>query len=122
MIDWVEFNNQNQYYGKELLCEIIDLFEFGESGKNDSYEARLKMLDEAIRQKDFKKINTTSHGLKSISGNFFDPVFTGLAKKLMVMGDEEIEDGLSENFEQLKIAAANLLVELREYRKTLSGN
>lgn len=117
MINWGKFNLAFQYYEKELVIEIIDLFINGEAGEDNGYEARLNILDKAIKQKDYITINLTAHSLKGVIANFYDPVAVELATKLMIMGDEKTDYEMPETFEKLKIATQYLVMELHEYRR-----
>lgn len=120
MINWEEFNSNFQYYGNELICEIIDLFELGEEGENNDYQARLDKLSMAIGQEDFFTINRTAHSLKSVIGNFYDPIPVALAGKIMELSDNNIMEGICEAFNELKPAVYSLAAELAEYRKQIS--
>lgn len=117
MINWIEFNNAHKYYGNEIICEIIDMFEFGDEGENNGYVARLSALKNAIEQKDFISINKIAHSLAGVLGNFYDPVAVTLGKNIEKMGKEQTEEHLAETFAEFESAVHSLFAELDEFRK-----
>lgn len=145
MIDWEEFNNAYKYYGNELVIQIIELFENGDKDDNSpSYNERITSITNAISQKDYLGIKFHAHSLKGVVANFYDPEPKDLAGILEWMGTQHVEDGLSKDalemlltsleeigvdntdegmtviFELLKIEADKLLIELKQYLKTIS--
>ncbi|MFZ4545806.1 MAG: Hpt domain-containing protein [Bacteroidales bacterium] len=112
MINWVEFNVLFQHFDKKTIYEVIDLL-------IDSHVESMAKIDKCIKERDFKGINTTAHYFKSSVGNFYDPITTELTKKLMEMGDKNIEEGLEETFAKLPPAVELLIQELSEYKKKI---
>jgi HPt (histidine-containing phosphotransfer) domain-containing protein len=114
MIDWEKFNYTYQYYGNEVVCEIIDIFE-------EEYEERMATLEQNISGKDFANIKFNAHSLKGVIANYMDPEPVEHARKLEELGENKIEEGLSESFEKLKLTSFTLLNELLKYRKTIKA-
>ena len=61
IIDLPEFLERVQD-DKELLLELLDIFEV-------DYEAKRKLLTQAIASKDYEQIRSIAHSLKGASGN-----------------------------------------------------
>ncbi len=114
MINWEEFNSLFQYYGNDIVIEIINMFE-------EEYDERFDALKKSIDKLDFKEIQNNRRHLKGIIGNFYDPVPIAASNRLKEMVYAETAVGLKEEFEKFKTAADSLLFELREYRKTLTA-
>jgi hypothetical protein len=119
MINWNQFNEASAYYPPELILEIIDLFEKGEEGKDNGFEARLNQIGDAVSRLDFNAVNIHSHSLKGIIANFYDPVSAQLAHTLMYLSDEKTEEGMAETYAKLKPAVFALFTELDQYRTEL---
>jgi hypothetical protein len=123
MINWEEFNSVYQPYGNELIIEIINMLD-GDKAENPpapSYEERMEMLKRRIDELDFKEIQWNLSSIIGLIRNFYDPVANAASNRLKEMGYSETSVGLSEEFEKFKIAADKLVIELREYRKTLTA-
>ena len=114
MIDWEKFNETYQYYGREVVGEIIELWE-------TDYDGRITELTKNIAERDFKALDDTAHSFKGTVVNFYDPEPVKFAYLLEKMGKLQIpDDGIEEVFEQLKIATEKLLIELKQHLKTLT--
>ncbi|MEI8047389.1 MAG: Hpt domain-containing protein [Bacteroidota bacterium] len=114
MIDWEKFNETYQYYGSEIVGEIIDIWVA-------EYDDRLTTLTKNIAERDFKALDETAHSFKGTVANFYDPEPVKYAYKLEQIGKVDIpDDDMEETFDQLKIASDKLLIELKEYRKNHS--
>lgn len=114
MINWEEFNNTYQYYGTDIVIEIINLFE-------EEYDERFDALKKSIDKLDFKEIQNNRRYIKGIIVSFYDPVPIAASNRLKEMVYAETAVGLTEEFEKFKTAADSLLLELQEYRKTLTN-
>lgn len=75
MIDRPKFNENFQYFEKEIIVEIIDIFE-------SEYEDRFKALRENISIRDFNQLKFHAHSLKGVIANFMDPVTIELSRRL----------------------------------------
>ena len=114
MIDWGKFNEFYQYYGGDVLAEIIGLWEA-------DYDDRIAELTKNIADRDFKALDDTAHSFKGTVVNFYDPEPVKFSYILERMGKKEIPvDGIEDVFEQLKIASEKLLIELKQHLKTIS--
>jgi hypothetical protein len=112
MINWEEFNNMFQYYGNDIVIEIINMFE-------EEYDERFDALKKSIDKLDFREIQNNRRYIKGLLVNFCDPVPVEASYRLKEIVNAETSVGLTQEFDKLKIAADKLLIELREYRKTL---
>jgi HPt (histidine-containing phosphotransfer) domain-containing protein len=112
MIDLENFNENFKYYGKQVVCEIIDIFA-------EEYPDRMISLQKSVADEDFDEIKFNAHSLKGVIVNFMDPEPIELARKLEEMGENKTDVGLTETFEKLRYSTLNLLNELKEYRKTI---
>ena len=124
MINWEEFNNMYQYYGNDLVAAVIDMFVEGD--KDDipaapSYDERMIELKRNVEEKDFLELFSNACRMKGTIANFYDRDTYELAYKLQDMGESSTDTGLTEEFDKFKIAADKLLIELQEYRKTLTA-
>jgi hypothetical protein len=124
MIDWEAFHDMYQYFGSDLVAELIDLFVDGNKDENPpapSYEERMIQLKRNVDENDYPELTWNACRIKGYIYNFYDAEPIDLARKLQDMGETETETGLTEEFEKFKIAADKLVIELREYRKTLTA-
>lgn len=105
MIDRHKLNQNFQYFDKETIIEIIDLF-FSE------HPERMEKMQKNIDELDFIQLKFNAHSLKGVVANFQDPVTMDLTRKL----DEKAKScelaGLQELFEELKSACNHLMDEL----------
>lgn len=107
-IDWVQFNENFQYYDKEIIQEVIGDF-FNET------DERLVTLEKNIADKDFENLAFNAHSLKSVVGVFMAPKPHELAAALELMGKQKNGEGLEELLVELKISIAELVSELQDY-------
>jgi hypothetical protein len=124
MINWEEFNSFYQPLGNELIIEIIDMFLDGDkyqSPLSPSYDEMIIEFKRNVDEKDFQKILLDAHYMRQIFSNFYDRESSQIARNMREMARSEIDTGLTEEFEKVKIAADILVIELREYRKTLTA-
>jgi len=114
MIDWEEFHNFFQSFGNNVIIDIIDTFV-------DDHQKDMKLIEQAIKDKDFPTIRFSSHHIKGSIGTFRDPDTAKIAYKLEEMGENNIEDGLKEAFAELQPAVKSLMQELLDYRKKITS-
>ncbi len=124
MINWEEFNSFYQPLGNELIIEIIDMFLDGDkyqSPLSPSYDEMIIEFKRNVDEKDFQKILLDAHYMRQIFSTFCDMESSQIARNMREMARSEIDTGLTEEFEKVKIAADKLVTELREYSKTLTA-
>jgi HPt (histidine-containing phosphotransfer) domain-containing protein len=105
MIDRQKLNQNFQYFDKETIIEIIDIF-FSE------YPERVEKIQNNINAKDFIQLKFNAHSLKGVVANFFDPVTIDLTRKLDERAKSQDSQGLQKLFEDLKSACEKLMEEL----------
>ena len=124
MINWEDFNKLCQYFDNETVIYLIDFFVEGDKDENPpspSYDERMATLKRRIDELDFKEIQFNLSSIRGIIRNFYDPVADAASNRLKEMGYSETSVGLTEEYEKFKIAADKLVIELKEYRKTLTA-
>ena len=124
MINWEEFNSMYQYFGNDLIAQVIDIFVEGDKDDNPpapSYDERMIHLKRNVDEKDFPELFRNACSMKGTIANFYDRDSYELAYKLHDMGDSRTDTGQTEEYEKFKIAADKLVTELKEYRKTLTA-
>ncbi len=114
MIDRQKFNDNFQYFDKEIIIEIIDIF-FSE------YEERYKNLQQNIQDKDFTKLKFNAHSLKGVIANFMDPVTIEHSRKLDEMAKNMQVAGIDQLFADLKKSSDDLMQELGQLKKELTS-
>ena len=112
-IDKTQFNETFQYFDKEIVLEIIEIF-------INEYPDRIQVLTECIDASDYDKIKFNSHSIKGVIANFVAPDVEQKARELEIMGSNKNIDGINEVFADFKINSAALVEELNilkeEYR------
>jgi len=112
MIDRKKFQENFQYFDKDVVIEIIDIFE-------SEYQERFTNLEKNVNELDFIQLKFNAHSLKGVVANFMDPVTIELSRKLDEVAKNKENNGLLELFTLLKTSCDSLLTELREIRKDL---
>jgi HPt (histidine-containing phosphotransfer) domain-containing protein len=110
MIDRKQFDDTFQYFDKEVLLKIIDIFE-------QELPGRLEKIRENIREKDYETLAFNAHSLKSAAGTFMAGEPRELAGKMEQLATQGTGQDLQDLFEKLKSAAEELLNELKEIRQ-----
>jgi len=110
VIDWVQFNENFQYYDQEIIKEVIDIF-------IDEYDDRIVSLEKNISEKDFTNLAFNAHSLKSVIANYMAPNAYELTRKLEELAKNHSENGIVEIFTELKSETNELLLELKNYLK-----
>jgi HPt (histidine-containing phosphotransfer) domain-containing protein len=114
MIDRIKFKENFQYFDKDIIIEIIDIFE-------SEYEERFTKIEKNILEKDFVQLKFNAHSLKGVIANFMDPVTIDLSRTLDEVAKTKEGTGLQELFTQLKSSCDSLLEELRQIRKEFTS-
>lgn len=113
MIDRQEFNETFQYFDKEIIVEIIDIF-------LSEYDERFKNLRANVAERDFEKLKFNAHSLKGVIANFKDPVTIDQSKRLDDMAKNKVENGLDKALADLEKSSAALIEELIVIKKKYS--
>jgi len=114
MIDRKKFNENFQYFDKEIVVEIIDIFD---SEFNDRFAAIQKSIDD----KDFVQLKFNAHSLKGVIANFMDPAAIELSRKLDEVAKMKETHGLQELYNELFSSSKNLREELKEIKKEFTS-
>ena len=114
MIDRQKFDDTFQYFDKEVILNIIDIFE-------KELPERLEKIQKNIREGDFYALAFNAHSLKSITGTFLASEPSKLAKKIEELAIRGTSQGLQELCDKLRAAEGELLRELTEIRRELSS-
>ena len=109
-IDWDQFNENFQYYDKEIIVEIINLF-------IEEYDGRINKLQKNIDEKDFVNLAFNAHSFKSVISNYMSPKAYELACKLEDAAKTGSENEISVIFPELMVISKELLLELKDYIK-----
>jgi HPt (histidine-containing phosphotransfer) domain-containing protein len=115
MIDRQKLNQNFQYFDKETIMEIIDIF-FSE------YTERVATMQKHINACDYGQLKFSAHSLKGVIANFQDPVTIDLSRKLDEKAKAQDPKGLQQLFEDLKSACEKLMEELRGLRAEVSAS
>lgn len=113
MIDRARFNENFQYFDKEIVVEIIDIF-------ISEFDERFANLHDNVRCRDFDKLKFNAHSIKGVIANFMDPPTIELSKRLDEMAKNKIENGLEKTVVDFEASAKLLLEELKKMKKDLS--
>jgi HPt (histidine-containing phosphotransfer) domain-containing protein len=108
IIDWDQFNENFQYYDKEIITEIIDIF-------LEEYDDRISNLEKNILEKDYKALSFNAHSFKSVIANYMAPTALELTRRLEEMGKNNTGEGIDELFMEFKSTTKELLQELKNY-------
>ncbi len=109
IVDQNTFNETFQYFDKEIVVEIIDIF-------INEYPERMTNIERAIEDKNYADLKFHAHSIKGVIANFMVPKPQELAKKLEVAGTEQNLDEVDENFVALKEQCELLMDDLKEIR------
>jgi HPt (histidine-containing phosphotransfer) domain-containing protein len=112
VIDWEQFNDNFQYYDKEVIREVINIF-------ISEYDSRISNLQKDIEDKDFANLSFHAHSFKGIIGNYMAPEVYELGRKLEESASAKSSVEISELFDKLKSASKELLLELTNYLQNL---
>ena len=95
VIEWEQFNDNFQYYDKEIIIEVIEIFV-------NEYDDRIKNLQENIDEKDFAKLMFNAHSFKSVIANYMAPKALELTRKLEEAANNNAADSIQQIFNDLK--------------------
>jgi HPt (histidine-containing phosphotransfer) domain-containing protein len=109
-IDWKQFNDNFQYYDKEIIKEVIDIFV-------EEYDERISTLQKNIEEKDLTNLAFNAHSFKSVISNYMAPIVLELTRSLEDMAKKNQEEKIPETFAELRVVSKDLLDELVEYLK-----
>ena len=112
IIDRQKFDDTFRYFDKEVVLDIITIFE-------KELPERLEKLQKNIREKDFAALIFNVHSLKSVVGTFMAAEPLQLAKKFEELAMQHDDKGLPEAFDNLKASSELLLRDLTEIRREL---
>jgi HPt (histidine-containing phosphotransfer) domain-containing protein len=105
MIDRQKFKDSFQYYDKEAILTIIDLFEKG-------LPERFEKINKNIVENDFDALAFNSHSLKSVTALFMDSEQAALLINLEEMALGKKNSGLQELYNKVKSSTDELLKDL----------
>lgn len=114
MIDRQKLNQNFQYFDKETIIEIIDIF-------FEEYPDRVEKITKNILENDFVQLKFNAHSIKGVVANFQDPATIELSRKLDEMAKNKETAGLEKVFEDLKTACVNLMNELEALKTEVSA-
>jgi HPt (histidine-containing phosphotransfer) domain-containing protein len=112
VIDWEQFNDNFQYYDKEVIIDVINIFV-------SEYDGRISNLQKDIEEKDYTNLSFHAHSFKGVIGNYMAPEAYELARKLEELAISKSSEGISDLFNKLKSASKELLFELKNYLQNL---
>ncbi len=110
VIDNQSFNDSFQYFDKEIVVEILDIF-------LNEYEERLSTIKRSIDELDFPKLKFHAHSMKGVVANFAAPSAQAAAKTLEDKGTGSIKDGLIGDYEKLEEITLKLVEEIKVLRE-----
>jgi HPt (histidine-containing phosphotransfer) domain-containing protein len=108
IIDWDQFNENFQYYDKEVITEVVNIFV-------NEYDARISTLQKNINEKDYTNLAFHAHSFKSVIGNYMASKAYELARKLEELANNNSEEEIQNTFTELKSATKELHFELKNY-------
>ncbi len=104
-----QFLENFQYFDKEVVLEIINIF-------LEEYPQRMETLQTNINERDFDQLRFNAHSLKGVVANFVAPEVQELAKTLELKGaNKDIKD-LDTIYNELKDKADVMVSELKELK------
>ncbi len=109
MIDRQQFDETFSYFDKDVILNIISLYE-------KELPGRLESILRNIRDKDFENLAFNAHSLKSVTGAFMDPIPTDLARQLEENARNHVDQDLEGIYAELKSSAEALLIELNDMK------
>ncbi len=103
------FNETFQYFDKEIIVEIIDIF-------INEYPDRIEHITKSIENKNFMDLKFHAHSMKGVVANFSVPDLQSVARDLEMAGANADSSNIDSLFEQLKEKSQLLLEDLKEMR------
>lgn len=114
MIDRKKFDENFQYFDKEIIIEIIDIF-FSE------FDERFEKLSKNVSDRDFVQLKFNAHSLKGVIANFMDPVTIDLSRKLDEVAKNQESAGLDDLYRDLFENTKKLYQELTVIKRELTA-
>ena len=108
MINKETFRENFQYYDKEVVVQVMDIF-------NNEYPQALEELQQSITVLDFPALNRKAHGLKGVVAYMSDEL-SGLCHELELKGAEKNTAGLQPTYNLLQDGILELVDELKLLR------
>lgn len=109
-IDKTQFIENFQYFDKEIVFEIIEIF-------INEYPERINSISESVAALDFDNIKFNAHSIKGVIANFVAPDIEQQARELEMMGANKTSDGINDLFDNFKVSTAQLVDELKEIKE-----
>lgn len=110
VINKEQFIENFQYFDKEIVIEIIDIF-------LKEYSERINAIADNIESCDYDNLKFNAHSMKGVIANFVAPQAEQCARELEIMGTEKNIDGAKELFEEFKESGSIMIDELAELRE-----
>lgn len=112
MVDKEKFDEQFQYFDKETIIEIINIF-------LNEKETRFKLLHRNLNDGDLNEFAKNSHSLKGTIGSFMAPVPLLLVSALEENAKAKDESVIHKNLRELEEACDTLAEELESIKRSL---
>ncbi len=109
-INKVQFIENFQYFDKEIVLEIIDIF-------LKEYSTRINTIADNIESCDYDNLKFNAHSLKGVIANFVAPKVERSARELEIMATKKNLDGAKELFEEFRDRSSIMIDELAELRE-----
>ncbi len=109
IIDREQFQQNFQYFDKEVVLEIINIF-------IDEYPSRMEIIKKNIDEKDFDQLRFNAHSLKGVIANFVAPEAHELARSLEMKGTNKDDEDVDSLYNALREKADMMIEELKELR------
>lgn len=110
IIEKDRFQENFQYFDKEVVLEIINIF-------IDEYPERMLTLRKSIDQKDFDQLRFNAHSLKGVVANFIAPEVQDIARNMEMKGTNKDLENIDELYSLLKEKSDVMVEELTELKK-----
>lgn len=110
IIEKERFQENFQYFDKEVVLEIINIF-------IDEYPDRMNSIKENIEQKDFDQLRFNAHSLKGVVANFIAPEVQMLARAMEMKGTNKDMQDIDSLYDELREKADAMVKELAELKK-----
>lgn len=108
MINKEKFRENFQYYDKEVVIQVMDIF-------NNDYPLALQELQQSIAILDFHALNRKAHGFKGVVA-YMSPELSVLCHELEQKGAEQNSEGLQPTYNRLQEGILELVDELKLLR------
>lgn len=112
MIERADFREHFQYFDREVVVEIIDLF-------LETYQEQLADLKKCIDANEPERVNMHAHSLKGLAGTFVSPDTQSIAATLEVRAKNNETAGMDDLFTRLEISIHAMAGELKEIRNEM---